>query len=400
MKSTKRSSHDGWGTRAPLFWGLLMGFFMFGTVSADEARAPMTPIVVKTQESATLPQLMSKLRSARLLYVGETHSAYADHLLQLEVLKGMASNPDGLALGVEWFQARFQPVLDRYLAGEIDEAEMLRQTEYFQRWRYDYRLYRPIIRYAREKGIPIIALNASRELTGEIGRVGINGLPSELREELPDSYDVNDEDYEDKLREMFEAHELKGHAADEKAFERFVEVQLTWDETMAQRVAEYLNADPNRRVLVLAGKGHVAGRSGIPNRVTRRTGVRGETIATFNSGSRLFNTADYLVLANDQQLPPPGLMRVMLDTREEGVFVDGFSHGSPAKAAGVEKGDRLAAINGTPIRHFADVKIAMIDQQPGSDVEVTLKRDRLLGGEKTETVSFQLAGPTPAPQPM
>ena len=360
----------------------------------------MTPIVVKIEDSATLPQLMSKLGTARLLYVGETHSAYADHLLQLEVLKGMASNPDGLALGVEWFQARFQPVLDRYLAGDIDEAKMLRQTEYFQRWRYDYRLYRPIIRYAREQGIPIIALNASQELTSEIRRVGINGLPSELREELPDSYDVNDEAYEEKLREMFKAHEWEGHAADDKAFERFVEVQLTWDETMAQHVAEYLNAGPDRRVLVLAGKGHVAGRSGIPNRVTRRTGVRGATIATFNSDSLLFNTADYLVLANKQQLPPPGLMRVLLDTREEGVFVDGFSHGSPAKAAGVEKGDRLTTINGIPIRYFSDVKIAMIDQQPGSDIEVTLKRDRLLGGETTETLSFQLAGPASAPHPM
>jgi uncharacterized iron-regulated protein len=136
----------------------------------------MTPIVVQMENSATLPELMTKLRSERLVYVGETHTAFADHLLQLEVLRGMASRPEGLALGVEWFQARFQPVLDRYLAGEIDEAEMLRQTEYYQRWRFDYRLYRPIIRFAREKGIPIIALNASQELTSEIRRVGINGL--------------------------------------------------------------------------------------------------------------------------------------------------------------------------------------------------------------------------------
>ncbi len=347
----------------------------------------MTPIVVQTENSATLPELMTKLRSERLVYVGETHTAFADHLLQLEVLRGMASRPEGLALGVEWFQARFQPVLDKYLAGEIDEAEMLRQTEYYQRWRFDYRLYRPIIRFAREKGIPIIALNASQELTGEIRRVGINGLSEEMRAELPDSYDVNDKGYEDQLREMFKAHQ-----SDDGMFERFVEIQLTWDETMAQHVADYLKSNPGGRMLVLAGKGHIGGRSGIPNRVTRRTGMAGKSIASFNPASRMFNTADYLVLANEQSLPPAGLMRVMLDTREEGVFVDGFTGGSPAKAAGVEKGDMITAINGEPIRHFVDVKIAMIDQQPGSDVEVTLKRDRFLGGEKTETVRFQLAG--------
>ena len=38
------------------------------------------------------------------------------NLLQLEVLRAMAEQPGELALGVEWFQAPFQPVLDRYLA--------------------------------------------------------------------------------------------------------------------------------------------------------------------------------------------------------------------------------------------------------------------------------------------
>jgi len=369
---------------------------------ADDALPAMTPIVVETAGSMTVAELMGELRSERLLYVGETHNAYADHLLQLEVLRGMAAQPERLALGVEWFQARFQPVLDSYLAGDIDEAEMLRQTEYYQRWRFDYRLYRPIIRFARENGIPIIALNASRELTDAISRVGINGLSADLRDQLPDSYDVNDKDYEAKLHEMFLAHDSRGHGSgsDDSAFQRFVEVQLTWDETMAQHVAGYLNSNPEGRILVLAGKGHVGGRSGIPNRVTRRTGMQGRSIASFNPASRMFNTADYLVLANDQALPSPGLMRVLLDSREDGVFVDGFTHGSPAKAAGLEKGDLITAINGDPIRHFADVKIAMIDQAPGSDVEVTLKRDRLFGADEVETVSFQLAGPSPSPHPM
>ena len=121
--------------------------------------------------------------------------------------------------------------------------------------------------------------------------------------------------------------------SDEAAFERFVEVQLTWDETMAQHIANYLDENPGGRMLVLAGKGHVGGRSGIPNRVTRRTGIQGKSIASFDPASRMFNTVDYLVLANDQALPPPGLMRVLLDSREGGVYVDGFTHGSPAKAA-------------------------------------------------------------------
>lgn len=332
---------------------------------------------------------MERLTDQRLVYVGETHTAFADHLIQLEVLRGMAQRAEGLAVGVEWFQARFQPVLDDFLAGRIDEAEMLRLTEYYDRWRFDYRLYRPIVQFAKQQGIPIVALNASAELTSAISKHGINDLPTDLREQLPDSYDVSDKAYEDILRQSFLLH---GRADDEASFQRFVEVQLTWDEVMAQNVSDYLAEDPDHRMLVLAGKGHIGGRRGIPSRVTRRTGLDGVTIGSYSPASNPFDVADYLVLAQDRNLPPAGLMRVLLDTRDDGVFVSGFSSDSPAKEAGFKTGDRLVSINGSPIRHFADVKIAMIDQQPGSEIEVTLSRDSLLGGDRTLSYRIELAG--------
>jgi C-terminal processing protease CtpA/Prc len=169
-------------------------------------------------------------------------------------------------------------------------------------------------------------------------------------------------------------------------------VQLTWDETMAQNVARYLDGAESRRMIVFAGKGHVAGRSGIPNRVTRRTGIEGVTIATFNPASRMFNTADYMVLANDESLPPAGLMRVFLDETEDGVFIRDFSPGSPAKEAGVKKNDRIARINGRPIRYFADVKLQMLDKRPGDEIEVETVRESLIMGEEFNVARFKLAG--------
>ena len=389
MKTDNRNSSTRGRWSGRIATTVLICLLGMPAVSGENEVEHMAPIVIQPQKSATLPEMMTKLRSERLIYVGETHTAFADHLVQLDVLRGMAARPEGLAIGVEWFQARFQPVLDAYLAGEIDEADMLKQSEYYDRWRFDYRLYRPIVQFAKDKGIPIIALNASAELTSGIRRLGINELPAELRDQLPDSYDVSDKVYEASLREVFELHRRNG---DDAEFQRFVEVQLTWDETMAQHVAEYLTADPAGRMLVLAGKGHVAGRSGIPNRVTRRTGMRGVTIGSYDPASRHFAGADYLVLVPDQALPPAGLMRVLLDTRDEGVFVKGFTPHSPAKVAGVEKGDRLLTINDVPIRHFADVKIAMIDQRPGDEISVTLQRDSLLRGERTVSYTIELAG--------
>jgi uncharacterized iron-regulated protein len=362
-------------------WGMAMAFG-----SGDGAESPEATIVVDQSDATTLQDLVASLAAERVVYVGETHTAYQDHLVQLELLRGLAAQPGELAVGVEWIQARFQPIVDRYLAGEIDESAFLKGVEYFERWRFDYRLYRPIVEFAREAGIPIVALNASRELTREIGRVGIDGLPDDLRAELPDGYDFSDEAYAAALRTMFSMHPTGGGE-----FQRFHEVQLTWDETMAQNVARYLEGGESRRMIVFAGKGHVSGRSGIPNRVTRRTGLHGVTLATFDPSAKLFDQADFLVLAKAQSLPPAAVMGVMLDERDGAVVVTDFGNDSPAREAGVRKGDRIVAINGRPVDSFVAVKVLLIDEQPGDEIELTVSRDRLFGEAEPATLRFPLA---------
>lgn len=357
---------------------------MFGGVSA-ETMPSMDPIVVETASSATLGRLVDRLEGERVVYVGEAHTAYGDHLMQLEFLRGMAAQPGELAVGVEWIQARFQPVVDRYMAGEIDEAEFLRGTEYYDRWRFDYRLYRPIIEAVRERGIPLIALNASAELTEQIGKVGIDGLGEDLRSELPDGYDLGDKAYENVLQTIFDSHPSSG-----QQFQHFLEVQLTWDETMAQNVARYLDGGERRRMLVLAGKGHINGRSGIPNRVTRRTGIDGKTVATFSPNAGPFKSPDFIVLTEARSLPPAGVMRVLLDTSEQGVFVKDFVGESPAWEAGMRTKDRIVSIDGKPVQTYLDVKLAMFDKRPRDSVEVVIGRPKFFGGEKTRDLSFQL----------
>ena len=38
----------------------------------------------------------------------------------------------------------------------IEEEYLLRETEYFERWRFDYRLYRPIFRFARQQELWLV----------------------------------------------------------------------------------------------------------------------------------------------------------------------------------------------------------------------------------------------------
>ena len=181
---------------------------------------------------------------------------------------------------------------------------MLNLTEYFDRWSYNYRLYQPILHYAREHKIPIIALNASRELVGALNESGFDDLPAELKAQLPDSYDWTDRDYEKRLREVFDQHPEYGGE-----FEDFLLSQLTWDESMADRAARYLQQNPESRMLILAGSGHIMFGSGIPNRIKRRIDVKSFSILVSEDFLPVSSgIADYLVLSSQQLLEPGGLI--------------------------------------------------------------------------------------------
>ncbi len=89
----------------------------------------------------TLDQIAARVARDRVVFIGETHNRYDHHLNQLELIERLHRADPQLVLGVEYFQQPFQQVIDNYIAGTIGETEFLRDTEYFERWGYDYRLY-------------------------------------------------------------------------------------------------------------------------------------------------------------------------------------------------------------------------------------------------------------------
>ncbi|MGD8934826.1 MAG: ChaN family lipoprotein, partial [Gammaproteobacteria bacterium] len=290
---------------------------------AEDTRE-MDPPVVTLKKTSPLTQIVEQLANSRVVFVGETHTRYDHHLVQLEILKHLYQISPKLALGVEWFQQPFQKHLDDYIAGRITEKEMLHLTDYFNRWNYDYRLYRPIIQYAREQGIPVIALNASRELMTALSHSGFDDLSDELKQQLPADYDWSDKKYEQYLRDMFELHpEYPGE------FEDFLRGQLTWDESMAERAAEYLQNNPDQRMLIFAGSGHIMFGSGIPNRLQRRMDAEHSSVLVSEDLLPVSaDIADYLVITAQQELEPVGLIGAFLESQGKLVVIKDFSYNS------------------------------------------------------------------------
>lgn len=188
-------------------FGLVSGFLLLAFSAAVQAAAVTSePRFMQLQPSDSTTQLVAKLRKKRVVYLGERHDRYAHHLAQLAVIEGLYQSDPRLAIGMEMFQRPYQSALDDYIAGRIDEAQMLKQTQWYDRWQFDYRLYRPILQFAREKGIPVVALNLSKERVAEISEKGLQGVSKETRESLPREIVRGDREYLKRLKRVFDAH--------------------------------------------------------------------------------------------------------------------------------------------------------------------------------------------------
>ncbi len=382
--------------------GLVFGMSLFATeVHADNphghaaAQTPDAAMAGPTEPDtrvldlaslSDMQALVAKLADKRVVFVGETHNRYDHHLNQLTIIQGMYAQSPELAIGLEFFQRPFQHVLDRYVAGEIGERELLAESEYFERWRFDYRLYRPILRFAREKGIPLIALNVPRELTSRIASMGIKGLDEADRAMLPAKMERDDPAYRSRIEQVFNSHP----GSTERNFEHFFEAQLLWDEGMAEQAARYLQAHPHQRMVVLAGSGHLVYGQGIPKRLLRREPMSAAIVINSAHHSLDPDLADYLLFPHQVKLPKSGLMGVFLDTENKGVSIKGFADDSPAKQVGLKKGDRILRLAGTLVQTYSDVRLALMDRVAGEEVPVDVLREHMILGDEQLSYSIKL----------
>ena len=325
-----------------------------------------------------IESLVEDISTARGVFIGESHDRYDQHLSELEIIRRLYErNPNRWAIGVEFIQRPFQPALDAYIAGEIDEREFLRRTEYFDRWGFDFRLYRPIFQFAREHGIPMVALNAPRELSENVGKVGVEGLSAALREQLPRDMDKSDKDYRKRLEKIFKQH-AGGPGSN---FEHFWEAQLIWDESMAERAAEYLTSHPEKAIVVLAGSGHIEFGSGIPNRVRRRLpAINTAILITADKPQKKSHLTDYSLVSKEEVLPPAPKMGLVTE-RHDGVRVKEVTAGGPAAIMGIKPNDQVVKIDGEDVKSLGDFRLALLDKKPGDRITMRIHRNNAAGPE-------------------
>lgn len=247
--------------------GWSLGIFFLCTIPTYAQIA--TPS--QQQQPQTQQQILQSLFKAKVVYLGETHDRLEDHKAQLAILQALHQQNPKIAVAMEMFQRPYQNILDQYLAGKITEAQLLEQTEYEQRWGFSWEHYAPILRFAKTHQLQVLALNTPTEVTRKVAKNGLDSLTPDERKYIPPLSEIRTDnpDYRKMAQDSYEQHSQAGQG-NSSSFERFFTALVLWDETMADKIASFVKANPDYQVVVLAGKSHITYGYGIPNRVARR----------------------------------------------------------------------------------------------------------------------------------
>ncbi|MCK5664023.1 MAG: ChaN family lipoprotein, partial [Thiotrichaceae bacterium] len=320
--------------------------------------------------------------------IGEQHDRFAHHLNQLQLIKKLTAAGYQLAIGMEMFQQPYQQALDDYLTGKITESEFLTQSQYFDKWGYDYSLYKPIIDYALKQKLPLLALNIEADITRQVTKKGLYELEEKQRQQIPDALDFSDLSYREDLKSVFQLHKGMLHRQPMN-FNYFLQSQVLWDESMAQAAHQFLQKHPQHILVILAGNGHLRYRYGIPQRLERLSGL--SPLVVVQDDELGETIADYVLLTTPikGQLTP--VIGIYLDRKTiDKVIIDSVKDSSIAARARLKKGDIITQLDYKPLKSFADLKLALLYADTSKKVQIKLKRgDKIL--EKTLDFSLPAA---------
>lgn len=344
-------------------------------------------IHIPTGEKVQFSQLHHFFDCARVLYVGETHANKAAHQVQLKILKACYENfGNNIAIGMEMFTRPYQPFLDQWIAGEIDEQKFLEETQWDKEWGYDYSLYKDILDFACEKKIPVIALNAPKEVVKMVSKKGLKALSEEEKKQLPEI------DTTDFFHRVYLERAVREHMVDRLAdLERYNDVQCLWEEYMAQTIADYLSSweGKDKTFLIFAGNGHIIYDFGIPKRVFRRTFLPYYTLypAEFH-GSKPTTEQDLFLQEIPLEpadfvwvIPPPVMQekRIHLGvqiqrTSDNKLVIQEITPESPAEKAGFMMGDIILSIDGKIVKSVMELVHYLQTKQFGDTCTVDIER--------------------------
>ena len=245
-----------------IFFVFLMTISIYGQSNDNNYR-----IFDANGNPTNIDKIIEEIGKSDVVFLGEQHDDAVAHNLQMKILEavyekyGKQRKP---VLSLEMFERDVQIILDEYLKNQISEAHFLSSSRPWGNYKTDYR---PLIEFAKEKSIEVVAANAPRRYVNMVSRLGrdsLNGLSPEAKKWFaPLPFGEASAAYTNKF------NALMGSQTDSiSPHNPMLASQSLWDATMAYSIAENLKQnkkgknDKNALIVHINGSFHTENRLG------------------------------------------------------------------------------------------------------------------------------------------
>jgi uncharacterized iron-regulated protein len=287
---------------------------------------------------------------------------------------------------MEMLKKSSQESADQWISGKMDEKDFVKV--WLKDWSNEFQYYRSILHYMREHKIPLVALRAPDDWLEKIKKTESPDQLKRNEEKLPQM------DFEDPYHRAHTKAIFSKHPGDGQTFNAFYGVQVLWDESMAESIAEYLQSEQgqDKRILIFAGSHHVEYGFGIPRRVFRRlplhyaivlpmtvhiTPEKRHKFMAVTMPEIPLRPGDFAWIVSYEDLSDQKVhLGVIIRDTQDGVKVLGTIKNSTADEVGLKKNDIITALSGEPIETKFDLTYLLGLKKPGEKGVIEVLRDK------------------------
>jgi uncharacterized iron-regulated protein len=260
-----------------------------------------------------------------VLIFGEEHNDSVGHYLEFSILKELYEEyGKEIILSLEFFEKDVQTILDEYLTGKITKENFKKDGRIWS----NYRDYDPLIEFAKENGIPILASNAPFryvQLANSRGQEALQSLSETAKSYIaPLPYDTSTGKYLKKLKKIME--EVREYTIEKDSMtedmqkEKKMDLSMVhlninqgqslWNATMAYSIIQALGENPTKKVFHINGRMHSDEYFGVPEHLKKyNEDITSLVISAFSEDSfpntnfdNYRNLGDYIIIT-DPQIP-------------------------------------------------------------------------------------------------
>ena len=222
----------------------------------------------------SMKNMAKDLSDYDVIFFGEWHDDILIHKLEADILpllnkkSSFFSKKRNMAVSMEMFERDVQQYLNQFLNSEISEEEFLKNTRAWGNYPNDYR---PIIEYAKQNKLDVIAANVPRRYASLLNKKGIQAienLPENEKKYVAKKILPLENQYKKQFIETMSNNMGRKNAMGmKKMLENIYAAQCLKDDTMAESMYEYLLQNPDSRIIHYNGNFHSESHLGTANKL-------------------------------------------------------------------------------------------------------------------------------------